>query len=111
MALSPNGRFLTYQYTDDEGNLFNVTLSEGVADAGGFAIGDPDSENWGNRSGRNKMRHVTGVTEDGLHRAQLPAPTQDALNSLYNAGTFAISGTTYVITGRAGERVTRNRFS
>ena len=111
MAVSPNGRFLTYQYEDDEGNQTNITLSQGVAAAGGFAIGDPDSENFGHRGGRNKVRHVTGVTADGAHRAILPCPTVDAMISKYNGGTFTISGTTYVITGRVGERITRSRFS
>jgi len=68
MSTSPNGRFLSYQYVSDGGDLFNITLSEAVAAAGGFSIGDPDSDNWGDRTGRNKVRGVYGVTEDGGSR-------------------------------------------
>lgn len=110
MAISPNGPMKSYQYSDDEDNLFNVTLSEGVATAAGFAAGDPDSSNWGTRGGRNKMRHVSGVTADGLHRAILPCPTIGILTTIYASGEFEIGGTSYNILGRTGERVTRNRF-
>lgn len=111
MAVSPNGRFLTYQYTDDEGNLFNVILSEGVAGPGGFQIGDPDSENWGTQHGRNRMRGVYGTTLDGDHKVFVPCSTISNLISVFNAGTVDVGGTEYVITGRKGETVSRNRFS
>jgi len=111
MSTSPNGRFLSYQYVSDGGDLFNITLSEAVAAAGGFSIGDPDSDNWGDRTGRNKVRGVYGVTEDGDHRVFVPAPTQSNMISNYDAGTITVGNATYVITGYRGEHVSRNRFT
>jgi len=109
MSISPNGSFKGYTYTGDDGNGYNIRLSQAVAAGGSFAAGSSANRRWGSRSGKNKVRGVYGTTADGLHTAFLPCPTTSAMMTKFNGGTFQIGSTVYKVTGRIGEQVSVER--
>lgn len=110
MSISPMGPIKLYAYEDDDGENWNIRMSQGMAAAVGAAGGSPGNPVWDHRGGKNKVRHCLG--DDGAgHKTFIPCPTPGILSAVFTGGTLSVGGTSYTITGRVGERVTAGRFA
>lgn len=96
-------QFIYTTYTSDDGTDYIVKLSQEVATKGGFGaeVSPKSGKVW--PFGRKNMRHVYGVTADGLHRTVLPCGTPG--NATYVSGTsFPLHGRDYIAEGAIGEK-------
>lgn len=110
MAVNPELERFLYGYTDDDGNPWGLLLTAGHAAAGFFSAASPSAPVWPRQNRRHRTRQIYGVTTDGLQRAHISAPTLDVYNGTYLAGTFELNGTNYNVTGKSGERVSKNKL-
>ena len=104
--MSVGDTFGWYTYTGDDGQDYNVRLSDAIAAAGVFAIGSSPLGS-GVRAWPyhyRDMRHVTGhQTSDTAKHGSCPIGSpNDARLSI--GGTWAAHGLSYTILGVEGER-------
>lgn len=112
MPVPAGAKKFSYTYIDDREVNWLLVLSVGTASAAGFTAGQPAYPPWGSQHGRNKVRGLHGVSEDGTQKAFLPCPNPIQYTGLFANGSWTNegSGTTYFVTGRRGEKVSVNRL-
>jgi len=94
-------------YTDDDGNDKYIHLDASRAAAGGFSAPVSGAGYWGPLHGKAKVRGVYGINGGGV-RMFLPCATQSVMEDIWNTGSFAVVPyATFDVTGRRGERVSR----
>lgn len=99
-----------FEYTLDNDLLVNIELDQARGSSATFPPGDNTNGPPYPIHGRFlKLRGVYGKVVSGgvtVKRMFLPCPTKAKLEAIYAAGTFAVSGSTYTVTGKRGEHDT-----
>jgi len=94
------GPVYDYGYFNEAGTEVVVSLTESVAEAGGFEAATPGSEQFPLHC---KMRHIGVVEQGSKQRHQIPIASSG--NPLFNdGGTVEFGGETCDVVGKTGEK-------
>lgn len=92
-------------YTQDDGTNVSIKATTVTATANGQTLSKfpPVGQTWA--WNYRDMRHITGVSADGLKRARMTITDETALDGAIGVKTWTNSlGTTFTCTGTFGER-------
>jgi len=98
MADQPLTTYDLYEYTSDDGNIYDVKLMDSLATAGGWTA---STEPYVNKPTGLKMRHILGFNATSGATGKLYLPQPDSTKFVTPASWTGNNGTVYQPTGGA----------